>query len=164
MGNGFDMVSMLPFVLIFGVFYFLILRPQQQKMKKHQSLLANLKRGDHVVTNGGLIGTISRIVSDSEVQLEIAENTRVRLVRSTITEVLGKSSSLGAGSRAAENPGISSSSFKDAPSSSNSADRHQHEGLADHTSSRAKNKGQSASTLNKDRKIAANSPTGKTKK
>lgn len=88
--GGFDYMALLPFVLIFGVFYFLILRPQQQKMKKHQELLTGLRRGDRVVTSGGLIGTISKIVSDGEVQLELTENVRVRLVRATITEVLAK--------------------------------------------------------------------------
>ena len=88
--GGFDYMALLPFVLIFGVFYFLILRPQQQKMKKHQLLLAGLRRGDRVVTSGGLIGTISKVVSDGEVQLELAEDVRVRLVRATITEVVAK--------------------------------------------------------------------------
>lgn len=90
MGSGFDIMAFLPFVLIFGVFYFLILRPQQQKMKKHQNMLANLRRGDRVVTSGGLIGTISKIVSESEVQLELADDIRVRHVRSLITEVLAR--------------------------------------------------------------------------
>lgn len=88
--SGFDIMQWLPFILIFGVFYFLILRPQQQKMKKQQNMLANLRRGDRVVTNGGLIGTISKIVSDNEVQLELAEDVRIRQVRSLITEVLAK--------------------------------------------------------------------------
>jgi preprotein translocase subunit YajC len=90
MGSGFDVMALLPFVLIFGVFYFLILRPQQQKMKKHQLMLSNLRRGDRVITNGGLIGTISKIVSESEVQLELADDVRVRHLRSMITEVLAK--------------------------------------------------------------------------
>ncbi len=90
MGSGFDIMAVLPFVLIFGVFYFLIVRPQQQKMKKHQLMLTNLRRGDRVVTNGGLIGTISKIVSDSEVQLELADDIRVRQLRSMITDVLAK--------------------------------------------------------------------------
>jgi preprotein translocase subunit YajC len=90
MGSGFDIMAVLPFVLIFGVFYFLILRPQQQKIKKHQNMLANLRRGDRVVTNGGLIGTISKIVSDVEVQLELADDIRIRHVRGMITEVLAK--------------------------------------------------------------------------
>lgn len=88
--SGFDPMSLLPFILIFGVFYFLILRPQQQKMKVHQNMLANLRRGDRVVTSGGLIGTISKIVSESEVQLELADDIRVRHVRGMITEVLAK--------------------------------------------------------------------------
>ena len=97
MGSGFDVMALLPFVLIFGVFYFLILRPQQQKMKTHQNMLANLRRGDRVVTNGGLIGTISKIVDEREVQLEIADNVRIRQVRSMITEVLAKTDPVAAG-------------------------------------------------------------------
>ena len=89
-GHGFDIMSFLPIVLIFGVFYFLILRPQQAKAKQHQKTLAALRRGDRVVTAGGLIGTISKIVSDHEVQLELADDVRVRLIRSMITEVLSK--------------------------------------------------------------------------
>ena len=90
-GSGFDMMSFLPIILIFGVFYFLILRPQQAKAKKHQEMLAAIRRGDRVVTNGGIIGTISKIVNDKEVQLEIDENVKVRLMRSMITDVLSKS-------------------------------------------------------------------------
>lgn len=97
MGSGFDVMALLPFVLIFGVFYFLILRPQQQKMKKHQNMLANLRRGDRVVTNGGLIGTISKVVDESEVQLEVADNVRIRQVRGMITEVLAKTDPVAAG-------------------------------------------------------------------
>src|ERR1700722_16139771 len=94
MGSGFDLMALLPFVLIFGVFYFLILRPQQQKMKKHQEMLGNLRRGDRVVTSGGLIGTISKIVSEGEVKLELADDIRIRQVRSMITEVLAKTDPL----------------------------------------------------------------------
>lgn len=88
--GGFDIMSFLPIILIFGVFYFLILRPQQQKARKHQQTLAALRRGDKVVTSGGIIGTISKIVSDQEIQLEIDENVKVRVVRAMITEVLSK--------------------------------------------------------------------------
>lgn len=90
MGNGFDIMHLLPIVLIVAIFYVLILRPQQQKLKRHQGMLANLRRGDRVVTNGGLIGTVSKIVSDTEVQLELAEDIRVRHVRGMIAEVLAK--------------------------------------------------------------------------
>ena len=91
--GGFDLGtigSMLPIVLIVVVMYFLMIRPQQRKMKEHRALIGNLRRGDRVVTGGGLIGQITKVISDGEVQLEIAEGVRVRVVRSTITEVLTK--------------------------------------------------------------------------
>lgn len=100
MGSGFDVMALLPFVLIFGVFYFLILRPQQQKLRKHQNMLANLRRGDRVITNGGLIGTISKIVDESEVQLEVADDVRIRQVRGMIAEVLAKTDPVSAGQTA----------------------------------------------------------------
>lgn len=110
MGSGFDVMALLPFVLIFGVFYFLILRPQQQKMKKHQLMLSNLRRGDRVITNGGLIGTISKIVSDSEVQLELADDIRVRHLRGMITEVLAKTDPLDTSNKGAQTSNISPTS------------------------------------------------------
>ena len=79
-----------PFVLIFVVFYFLLIRPQQQRQKQAKAMLAALRRGDRVVTAGGIIGTVAKVLSDSEVAIDIAENTRVRVVRSTITQVLAK--------------------------------------------------------------------------
>ena len=85
------LMSLLPFVLIFVIMYFLIIRPQRQRMKQHQDLVANLRRGDTVVTAGGLIGKVSKVVDDSEVQLELAEGLKVRAVRSMITEVRSKS-------------------------------------------------------------------------
>lgn len=88
--GGFDIMSFLPIILIFGVFYFLILRPQQIKAKRHQETLKGLRRGDKIVTSGGIIGTISKIVSDQELQLEIDENVKVRVIRAMITEVLSK--------------------------------------------------------------------------
>ena len=88
--GGFDVMSFLPLILIFAVFYFLILRPQQKKLKTHQQMLANLRRGDRVITNGGIIGTVSKLVSDQEVQLEIADDIKVRVVRSMISDVTSK--------------------------------------------------------------------------
>ncbi|WP_428696959.1 preprotein translocase subunit YajC [Stappia sp.] len=85
------LMSILPFVLIFVIMYFLIIRPQRQRMKQHQELVANLRRGDTVVTAGGLIGKVSKVVDESEVQLELAEGLKVRAVRSMITEVRSKS-------------------------------------------------------------------------
>jgi preprotein translocase subunit YajC len=81
----------LPMIAVIGlVFYFLVFRPQQTRAKEHKKLLSELKRGDNVVTTGGIIGTVARVVNDDEVSLEIAEGVRVRVVRSTITAVTGK--------------------------------------------------------------------------
>ncbi|OAN44038.1 preprotein translocase subunit YajC [Paramagnetospirillum marisnigri] len=80
----------LPLVLIFVVFYFLLIRPQQKRMKTHKEMLAQLRRGDRVVTAGGIIGTVNKLVNDAEVVVEIAEGVRVRVIRTTITEVMSK--------------------------------------------------------------------------
>lgn len=93
--GGFDFMSFLPLVLIFIIFYFLLIRPQQKKLKTHQAMLAAIRRGDRVITSGGLIGTITKILSDQEIQLEIAENTRVRVMRAMISDVIAKGSPLG---------------------------------------------------------------------
>ncbi|RMD62552.1 MAG: preprotein translocase subunit YajC [Alphaproteobacteria bacterium] len=91
-GGGADsgLVSLLPLVLIFVVFYFLLIRPQQKKMKAHKAMVEALRRGDRVVTAGGIIGTVSKVLNDNEVQLEIADGVRVRVVRSTIQDVLSR--------------------------------------------------------------------------
>src|SRR6266446_5964797 len=84
------LVQFAPFVLIFVVFYFFVIRPQQQKTREHRSMLGALRRGDRVVTGGGIIGTVAKVVGDDEVLVDIAEGMRVRVVRSTITAVLAK--------------------------------------------------------------------------
>jgi preprotein translocase subunit YajC len=84
------LVQFLPLILIFVVFYFLLIRPQQRKAKDQRTMLDALRRGDRVVTGGGIIGTVARIDNPEEVVVEIAENVRVRVVRSTITSVLAK--------------------------------------------------------------------------
>lgn len=84
------LTSLLPLVLIFVVFYLLLIRPQQKKMKEHRNMVAALRRGDRVVTAGGVVGTVSKVVSDTELQVEIAEGVKVRIVRGTISEVLSK--------------------------------------------------------------------------
>lgn len=81
-------VQFLPFALLIGVFYFLIIRPQQQKQKEHRALLANLKKNDEVVTSGGLYGRVTAIAEDV-VTLEIAANVRVRVSRPQISNVVG---------------------------------------------------------------------------
>lgn len=80
----------LPFVLIFAIMYFLIIRPQRQRMKQHQDMVANLRRGDTVVTSGGLIAKVSKVVDDNELQVELAEGVKVRIVRSMVQEVRSK--------------------------------------------------------------------------
>jgi len=84
------LVQFLPLVLIFVVFYFLLIRPQQRKAKDHKVTLDALRRGDRVVTGGGIIGTVARVDNPEEVTVDIADNVRVRVVRSTITSVLSK--------------------------------------------------------------------------
>lgn len=88
--GGFDLVALLPLVLIFVVFYFLIIRPQQKKMKDHKALVEGLRRGDRVVTTGGIIGTVAKVTGDREIALEIAEGVRVRAVRGMIAEVMAR--------------------------------------------------------------------------
>ena len=87
---GLDLMSFLPLILIFVVFYFLLIRPQQQKMKQHRAMVTAVKRGDQVVTAGGIVGKVTKILSDTEAQIEIAENVRVRVLKSTISEVLNR--------------------------------------------------------------------------
>lgn len=84
------MLQFLPIILIFVVFYFLLIRPQQKKLKSHKEMLSALRRGDRVVTGGGIIGTITKVVDDNEVLLEIAEGVRVRVQRPMISGVLAK--------------------------------------------------------------------------
>jgi preprotein translocase subunit YajC len=83
--------GLLPLVLIFVVFYFLLIRPQQKKAKNHREVLATLRRGDRVVTNGGLIGTITRVPNDNELIIEVAEGVKVRVMRGMIAESMSKS-------------------------------------------------------------------------
>lgn len=83
-------MTFLPIILIFVVFYFLLIRPQQKKVKQHREMVSALRRGDKVVTAGGLIGTVTKIISDTEAQVELAEGVRVRVVRHTISDVLSR--------------------------------------------------------------------------
>ena len=78
----------LPLVLIFAVFYFLLIRPQQQKQKETKAMLSALKRGDRVLTGGGILGVVQRTKENNEVEVEIAPNVRVTVLRDTITSVI----------------------------------------------------------------------------
>jgi len=89
--GGADMlVQFLPFILIFVIMYFLIIRPQRLKAKRHQEMIANVRRGDTIVTSGGLIGKVAKVVDEGEIQLDLADNVRVRLARGMIAEVRSK--------------------------------------------------------------------------
>ncbi|MFM2045804.1 MAG: putative preprotein translocase subunit YajC [Pseudomonadota bacterium] len=84
------LISFLPIILIFVVFYFLLIRPQQKKMKEHKAMLDALRRGDRIVTGGGIVGTVTKVGTDDELQVEIAEGVRVKVLRGTIQAVLAK--------------------------------------------------------------------------
>ncbi|OKL43461.1 preprotein translocase subunit YajC [Pseudovibrio exalbescens] len=91
-GGAPDMLmSILPFILIFVIMWFLIIRPQRQRVKAHQEMVNNLRRGDTIVTSGGLIGKVSKVIDDAEIQVDIAENVRVRVARAMVQEVRSKS-------------------------------------------------------------------------
>ncbi len=90
-GGGSELTTFLPFVLIFVVFYFLLIRPQQKRAKDHKQMVLQLRRGDRVVTAGGIVGKVSRAPEDGEVEVEIAEGVKVKVVRETISQVVTKS-------------------------------------------------------------------------
>ena len=79
-----------PLILIFVIMYFLLIRPQQKKLKEHKAMVEALRRGDQVVTQGGLIGKVAKVKDDNEIEVELTEGVKVRVVRSTIAQVLSK--------------------------------------------------------------------------
>lgn len=88
-GTGAVVMQLLPLILIFAVFYFLLIRPQQKKAKDHRAMLGGLKRNDKIITGGGLLGTVTKVREDSdEVEVELAPNLRVMVVRGTIGSVV----------------------------------------------------------------------------
>lgn len=90
-GGGDGLAAFLPFILIFVVFYFLLIRPQQKRAKEHREMVKQLRRGDKVVTAGGIVGKVAKAPEDGEVDVEIAEGVRVKVVRETISQVVSKS-------------------------------------------------------------------------
>ena len=88
-GSGF--AQFIPLILIFVIFYFFLIRPQQKKSKEHKQMVATLKRGDEVVTSGGIVGKIERVLGDDKVDILISENVTVQVVQSTIQSLLKKS-------------------------------------------------------------------------
>ncbi len=87
---GGGMLQLLPLVLIFVVFYFLLIRPQQKKAKMHRSMVEAVKRGDKVITGGGLVGTVTKASEGNEIQVEIADGVRVKVLRHTLTDIVTK--------------------------------------------------------------------------
>ena len=80
----------MPLILIFAIMYFLLIRPQQKKVKEHQAMVAALRRGDQVVTQGGIVGKVAKVKDDGELELDIAEGVKVRVIQSTIATVISK--------------------------------------------------------------------------
>lgn len=90
-GGGSDIVmSLLPFILIFVIMYFLIIRPQRQQAKTREAMLTNIRRNDTVVTGGGVVGKVVKVVDDHELEVEIAKDTRVRVMRAMVADVRTK--------------------------------------------------------------------------
>jgi preprotein translocase subunit YajC len=88
--NGSGIAQFIPLILIFVIFYFFLIRPQQKRVKDHKAMVASLKRGDEIITSGGIIGTIDRVMEDDRIEVIIGENTKVQIIRSTITSLLKK--------------------------------------------------------------------------
>lgn len=89
-GGGDIFQMLLPLVLVFGIFYLLVFRPQQKKMKELQEMINSVKRGDTIVTTGGIVGKVIRVGADGEVRVEVAEGVQIRLLKGAIAEVRGK--------------------------------------------------------------------------
>jgi len=89
-GDGGMLMQLLPFVLIFVIMYFLILRPQQKRVKAHAEMVKNVRRGDTVITNGGLVGKVTKVVDDDQIEVEIADGVRIRQLRQMISDVRAK--------------------------------------------------------------------------
>jgi preprotein translocase subunit YajC len=90
LGGDNMLVQLLPFILIFVIMYFLILRPQQKRTREHTELIKNVRRGDTVITSGGLVGKVTKVVDDDQIEIEVADGVRVRQVRSMISGVRAK--------------------------------------------------------------------------
>ena len=90
-GMAGGLISFVPILLIFGIMYFLMIRPQQKKVKQHRAMVEAVRRGDQVITSGGLIGKVTKVDDQKgELELELAPNVKVRVVRSTISQVVSK--------------------------------------------------------------------------
>ena len=89
-GGGSAFTSFIPLILIFAIMYFLLIRPQQKKAKDHKAMVAAVRRGDQVVTQGGIIGKVTKVRDEQEIDIEIAKGVKVRVVKSTLAQVISK--------------------------------------------------------------------------
>ena len=88
--SGQGIAQFIPLILIFIIFYFFLIRPQEKRVKDHKVMVESLKRGDEVITSGGIIGVVERVMEDDRIEVTISENTKVQVIRSTITSLLKK--------------------------------------------------------------------------
>ena len=88
--NSQGIAQFIPLILIFVIFYFFLIRPQQKRVKDHKLMVENLKRGDEIITSGGIVGTIDKIMEDDRIEVIIGDNVKVQIIRSTITSLLKK--------------------------------------------------------------------------
>ena len=88
--SGQGIAQFIPLILIFVIFYFFLIRPQQKRVKDHKEMVAAIKRGDEIITSGGIIGIVDRVMEDDRIEVTIGENTKVQIIRSTITSLLQK--------------------------------------------------------------------------
>ena len=88
--NGQGISQFIPLILIFVIFYFFLIRPQQKRVKDHKEMINNLKRGDEVITSGGIIGIVDRVLEDDRIEVSLGDNIKVQIIRSTITSILKK--------------------------------------------------------------------------
>ena len=88
--NGQGIAQFIPLILIFVIFYFFLIRPQQKRVKEHKSMVESLKRGDEVITSGGIIGIVERVMEDDRIEVDLGDNIKVQIIRSTITSLLKK--------------------------------------------------------------------------
>ena len=82
--------SFVPLILIFGIMYLLLIRPQQKKLKEHRAMIAAVRRGDQVVTAGGIVGKVSKVIDDNEIEVEIASGVKVKVMKHTLSQILNK--------------------------------------------------------------------------
>ena len=88
--SGQGIAQFIPLILIFIIFYFFLIRPQQKRVKDHKTMVASLKRGDEVITSGGIIGVVDKVMEDDRIEVTLADNVKVQIIRSTITSLLKK--------------------------------------------------------------------------